>query len=277
MFAAWDAEEYGLLGSTEFVEDFTELLTRRAVAYLNMDCLQGNQTIRRVMMLLRFVESMPSLQDQAIQAAKRIKNPRQDDKDVNGTTVFDAWLHYMKDSRNPGLPRIPTPSGGSDQKSFMEYLGVPSMSFSWMDMDKHQTYPLYHTLYETPFLSEHLMDVNNFAQFEVATRKEEAIHRPRSMNPLVRSRYNDKLINVERCFVNPRGTPDDAAARHVLFSISKTDSYAGRVMQQVYKVLDDMAVAKESQLPDLGNELANQISIVHSSILCALGVLSDFI
>ncbi|PIO69242.1 transferrin receptor-like dimerization domain protein [Teladorsagia circumcincta] len=160
-----------------------------------------------------------------------------------------------------------------------------------MDMDKHQTYPLYHTLYETPFLSEHLMDVNNFAvriqafpllaciysvttkQFEVATRKEEAIPRPRSMNPLVRSRYNDKLINVERCFVNPRGTPDDAAARHVLFSISKTDSYAGRVMQQ----LDDMTVAKESQLPDLGNELANQISIVHSSILCALGVLSDFI
>ncbi|KAK6020235.1 peptidase, M28 family, partial [Ostertagia ostertagi] len=122
MFAAWDAEEYGLLGSTEFVEDFTELLTRRAVAYLNMDCLQGNQTI--------FVESVPSLQDQAIQAAKHIKNPRQDEKDVNGTTVFDAWLHYMKDTRNPGLPRIPTPSGGSDQKSFMEYLGKQVKQFN---------------------------------------------------------------------------------------------------------------------------------------------------
>ncbi|VDO29807.1 unnamed protein product [Haemonchus placei] len=319
MFAAWDAEEYGLLGSTEFVEDFAELLTRRAVAYLNMDCLQGNQTI--------FVESVPSLQDQVIQTAKRVKNPRKDEKDVNGTAVFDAWLHYMKDPSNPGIPQIPTPSGGSDQKSFMEYLGVPSMSFSWTDMDKHQTYPLYHTLYETPFINEHLMDIDNFAvrcfvmsqsysctcrklrkilqvhkataqfwiemavrlvdaptipyslhtlatriqseyipdlatsilslnmtytkdgyaqlqqmatssaQFEDVTRREEAIPRPRSVDSLTRSRYNDRLINVERCFVNPRGTPDDASARHVLFSISKTNNYAGRVMQQVYKVV----------------------------------------
>uniref|UniRef100_A0A7I4Y289 N-acetylated-alpha-linked acidic dipeptidase 2 n=1 Tax=Haemonchus contortus TaxID=6289 RepID=A0A7I4Y289_HAECO len=337
MFAAWDAEEYGLLGSTEFVEDFAELLTRRAVAYLNMDCLQGNQTI--------FVESVPSLQDQVIQTAKRVKNPRKDEKDVNGTAVFDAWLHYMKDPSNPDIPQIPTPSGGSDQKSFMEYLGVPSMSFSWTDMDKHQTYPLYHTLYETPFINEHLMDIDNFAvhkataqfwiemavrlvdgptipyslhtlatrlqseyipdlatsilslnmtytkdgytqlqqmatssaQFEDVTRRLEAIPRPRSVDFLTRSRYNDRLINVERCFVNPRGTPDDASARHVLFSISKTNSYAGRVMQQVYKVLDDMADAQKDQLPDLGNELANQISIVHNSILCALGVLADFI
>ncbi|KAK5977376.1 Transferrin receptor dimerization domain protein [Trichostrongylus colubriformis] len=184
MFAAWDAEEYGLLGSTEFVEEFTELLTRRAVAYLNMDCLQGNQTI--------FVESVPSLQDQAILAAMKIQNPRKDQKDVNGTTVFDAWLHYMKDPRNPNLPQIPTPSGGSDQKSFMEYLGVPSLSFSWMDMDKHKTYPLYHTLYETPFLSEHLMDVDNFAihrataQFwiELAVRMADAPTVPYSLHTL---------------------------------------------------------------------------------------------
>lgn len=45
MFAAWDAEEYGLVGSTEFVQEFAEILTRRAVAYLNMDCLKGNETM----------------------------------------------------------------------------------------------------------------------------------------------------------------------------------------------------------------------------------------
>ncbi|EPB80167.1 transferrin receptor-like dimerization domain protein [Ancylostoma ceylanicum] len=98
---------------------------------------------------------------------------------------------------------------------------------------------------------------------------------PRSVDPLIRSRRNDKLINFERCFVNPRGTPDDVTARHVLFSTSKTDSYAGSVMQQVYKVLDDMVDATNAQLPALGNELANQISIVHNSLLCAMSVLAD--
>src|SRR4029077_21190819 len=37
IFATWDAEEWGLLGSTEFVEDDSARLSRDAVAYLNQD------------------------------------------------------------------------------------------------------------------------------------------------------------------------------------------------------------------------------------------------
>ncbi|KAL6736581.1 hypothetical protein Aduo_006914 [Ancylostoma duodenale] len=336
MFAAWDAEEYGLVGSTEFVEEFAEILTRRAVAYLNMDCLKGNETI--------YVQSSPSLQDQAVLAAKNVRNPRKDEIAANRTTVFDTWLSLMKDFEYPGVPYIPIPMGGSDQKTFLDYLGIPSVNFAWIDMDKHYTYPLYHTLYETEFTSEHLMDIDRFSvhraigqywiEFAVqladaptipyslytlstklvydyipalagsiqslnmttyttdgyqqllnmvstASNLHSLCHRleaesmPRTVDPLVRSRYNDKLINFERCFVNPRGTPDDATARHVLFSTSKTDAYAGSVMQQVYKVLDDMTDATAAQLPALSNELANQISIVHNSLLCAMSVLAD--
>ena len=35
--ASWDAEEYGLIGSTEFGEDFGEWIKENAVAYLNVD------------------------------------------------------------------------------------------------------------------------------------------------------------------------------------------------------------------------------------------------
>lgn len=45
MFANWDAEEYGLIGSTEFVEDYAPILAERAVVYLNMDCYKGNLTL----------------------------------------------------------------------------------------------------------------------------------------------------------------------------------------------------------------------------------------
>ena len=37
VFATWDAEEWGLIGSTEYVEDDSLRLARGAVAYLNQD------------------------------------------------------------------------------------------------------------------------------------------------------------------------------------------------------------------------------------------------
>ncbi|KAG5639289.1 hypothetical protein H0H81_004950, partial [Sphagnurus paluster] len=37
VFASWDAEEYGLVGSTEWGEDFPEWISKHAVAYLNVD------------------------------------------------------------------------------------------------------------------------------------------------------------------------------------------------------------------------------------------------
>ncbi|WKX95357.1 hypothetical protein Q1695_012086 [Nippostrongylus brasiliensis] len=338
MFAAWDAEEYGLIGSTEFVEEFSELLSRRTVAYINMDLIKGNQTIE--------VRSVPSLEDQVVQASMKVQNPRKDQYETMGPTVYDAWIHYSHDPTAAGLPLISVPDGGSDQKAFMEYLGVPVVDFSYVDADKHDTYPLYHTLYETPFTNEHLLDTDNFtvhravaqywielalrfadaptlpysfntlavklvssyipqlataiqsmnmpkytkngydqlqkmstsaSKFQSVTKAQEAIPRPKTLDPVVRNRYNDKLINVERCFVNPRGTPDDATARHVLFSVNDKNSYAGSVMQQVYKVLDDMADATPDKLPALGDELAQQISIVHYSILCAIDVFADYI
>ena len=37
VFASWDGEEYGLLGSTEWVEEYIPWLSGSAVAYLNVD------------------------------------------------------------------------------------------------------------------------------------------------------------------------------------------------------------------------------------------------
>ena len=37
VLCSWDAEEYGLIGSTEFVEDKGKLLREGTVAYLNVD------------------------------------------------------------------------------------------------------------------------------------------------------------------------------------------------------------------------------------------------
>ncbi len=43
MIASWDAEEFGLIGSTEFTELFREELISRAVVHMNQDCpVKGN-------------------------------------------------------------------------------------------------------------------------------------------------------------------------------------------------------------------------------------------
>ena len=44
VWCSWDAEEYGLLGSTEFSEEHDNLLRSRAVAYINLDsAVSGGQ------------------------------------------------------------------------------------------------------------------------------------------------------------------------------------------------------------------------------------------
>lgn len=57
---------------------------------------------------------------------------------------------------------MPIPSGGSDHASFLNYIGVPVVDIQFRNKST-DTYPLYHTLYETPFVNEHLLDSNNMA------------------------------------------------------------------------------------------------------------------
>ena len=37
VFCSWGAEEYGLIASTEWVENFAKVLSHRSIAYLNVD------------------------------------------------------------------------------------------------------------------------------------------------------------------------------------------------------------------------------------------------
>ena len=41
-------------------------------------------------------------------------------------------------------------------------------------------------------------------------------------------------FSISRCFINPRGIPNAPESRHVLFSMSAENSYAGKVMTGVF-------------------------------------------
>lgn len=120
VFAHWAAEEYGLIGSVEWVEAHREDLSRNAVAYINLDmAAMGPYFGSSAAPPLK-----PVITDatRAVPAAERIA--------PNGESVFEEWLARSEDDLLPGHPRFGHLGGGSDHVGFYCHLGIPSASLS---------------------------------------------------------------------------------------------------------------------------------------------------
>lgn len=165
VFCAWDAEEYALGGSTEWVQEKLKILESRAVAVINVDvAVGGNQTLS--------VDSSPLLYRAMVNATKLVSNPNTEELLAKRETVFDSWKFYYNQSMmvtDPSLPSINNPGSGSDHAAFQMYAGVPSVSFSYGNYLVVGNYPLYHTMYEIEWTMENLVD-KNFAVSAAVTQ-----------------------------------------------------------------------------------------------------------
>lgn len=116
VFATWDAEEWGLIGSTEYVEDDSLRLLRGAVAYLNQDVAAEGA---------RFgAGGSPSLRALLRDVARRIPDPR------GGGSVFAEWQRAsaLVDTASPPMT---DPGGGSDFAAFYNHLGIPIVDWGF--------------------------------------------------------------------------------------------------------------------------------------------------
>ncbi|PAV91734.1 hypothetical protein WR25_25582 [Diploscapter pachys] len=120
VFNAWDAEEYSLIGSTEFVEEFDEILRQRAVVYINMDCLYMNHTIG--------VRTTPEFYQIVTEATKTIPNFSEKERRAGRTSLYDTFIKTSprNDSLFPNIPQMNLPGGNSDHKPFLTYSGTLS-------------------------------------------------------------------------------------------------------------------------------------------------------
>ncbi|XP_043235460.1 N-acetylated-alpha-linked acidic dipeptidase 2-like isoform X4 [Amphibalanus amphitrite] len=151
VFCSWGAEEYGLVGSTEWVQHRRQQLAARAVAYLNVDLtINGNDTLRAL--------GVPLLHDLLFAAARTVPNPDPEEVAAGRTTVYDTWLLHRLDNAT-GRPQVTLPGRGSDYKQFLHVEGVPSSDHRYFQKtDSGSSYPLYHTLYETYYMVTELQD-----------------------------------------------------------------------------------------------------------------------
>jgi len=140
VFALWDAEEPGLLGSTEWVETHAERLRKNAAVYVNSDN-NGRGFLRAIgsHSLERFVNEVA--RDVAdpqtkVSVAERLRAMRL----VRGTP------EERRDARERPEFRIAAMGSGSDYTPFIQHLGVPSLDLRFGGENVGGSY---HSIYDS--------------------------------------------------------------------------------------------------------------------------------
>jgi N-acetylated-alpha-linked acidic dipeptidase len=131
VFATWDAEEWGLVGSTEFVEEDSLRLRAHAIAYLNQDAVAGGTSFGG--------GGSPSLRSLLRDVTKAVPDPA-------GGTVYGEWRRNSHLAADSLEPESGDPGGGSDFAGFYNHLGIPlaDWGFGGAGGVYHSAYDSYH-------------------------------------------------------------------------------------------------------------------------------------
>ena len=149
IYAAWDGEEPGLLGSTEWVESHADELKAHAVAYLNSDTnSRGYLDIEGSHSLEKFINGVAmDVQDpeSGVSSWKRIQARR----------IVDGSAEARKDAREREDLRIGALGSGSDYSPFLDHLGVASLNIGYGGEDDGG---IYHSIYDDFYWFTHFSD-----------------------------------------------------------------------------------------------------------------------
>jgi N-acetylated-alpha-linked acidic dipeptidase len=143
LLASWDAEEYGLVGSTEWAEEHAADLQENAVAYLNCDSAATGSNLN--------MSGTPSLLALAMGAARDVPDPKADrsvgagwERRQRSTWAQQTPVDLTATQDATFFPRLAPLGSGSDYTVFIDHLGIPSVDFSFSG-----SYGVYHSAYDT--------------------------------------------------------------------------------------------------------------------------------
>jgi N-acetylated-alpha-linked acidic dipeptidase len=160
VYASWDAEEYGLVGSTEFAEHHADELKQKAVLMLNVDVAVGGSDLS--------LDGIPSLRELMLQCAGKITDPK------SGKSLADLWLAKAKSAwasgpfaldgspwtgaapataSDPFTPHMGWMGSGSDYTAYVDHLGIPAL-----DVGFGGRYGVYHSTYDNFYWMEKFGD-----------------------------------------------------------------------------------------------------------------------
>jgi N-acetylated-alpha-linked acidic dipeptidase len=140
ILCAWDGEEQGLLGSTEWAETHAEELAAKAVAYLNTDSNERGYFS---------VAGSHTLEALVNEVAAGVEDP---EKKIS--ILRRAWLKKIdaaktpedrKEIRDRDLFRIDAMGSGSDYTPFLQHLGIASLNYAF---EAENGGGVYHSIYD---------------------------------------------------------------------------------------------------------------------------------
>jgi len=141
IYAAWDAEEPGLIGSTEWAEHHAAELQEHAVAYLNTDGngrgfvnIGGSHVLERF-----FNEVIADIDDP--QTGVSVKERRRANLSINSSNE-----KARTEAKNRSDLRISPLGSGSDYTPFLQHLGIASANIGFGGESAGGSY---HTMYDT--------------------------------------------------------------------------------------------------------------------------------
>jgi N-acetylated-alpha-linked acidic dipeptidase len=157
VYASWDAEEYGLVGSTEWAEEHADELKKKAVLMLNVDSAVAGPELT--------LSGVPSLRDFVLEAAGTMTDVR------SGRNLRDLWTEARRKAWASSSPLVlhdpiwddhhDSSAGskssatrgfvaqmnwlgsGSDYTVFVDHLGIPAV-----DGGFRGGYGVYHSIYD---------------------------------------------------------------------------------------------------------------------------------
>ncbi|KIR25712.1 membrane protein [Cryptococcus deuterogattii LA55] len=152
ILASWDAEEYGLIGSTEWAEDFGDWLQTNTAVYLNMDSSASGSNFH--------ASASPSLALLVKSAAEEVESSSSTSKTVFDTR-FEAgnWEQFnmkklgnhvgmgdsLSEKKGSGIGAL---GSGSDYTPFLQRYGIASSDLGYKSGPKDAVYH-YHSIYDS--------------------------------------------------------------------------------------------------------------------------------
>ncbi|PWW78582.1 Zn-dependent exopeptidase [Tuber magnatum] len=127
ILASWDCEEYGLIGSTEWIEEFVTWAIPNVVAYVNIDVAVSGPHFHLI--------AVPELWDLVEDTIKEVPSPK-----TPGKAIYDEWTVDGGKASVPGT--------GSDFTAFIHTTGVAAIHFGFKNGPKDPAYH-YHSNYDS--------------------------------------------------------------------------------------------------------------------------------
>ena len=149
IYAAWDGEEPGLLGSTEWAEAHADELKAHAVAYLNSDTNgRGYLGILGSHSLEKFINGV----------AMDVEDPESGVsswKRVQASRILNGAADVRREARDREDLRIGALGSGSDYSPFLDHLGIASLNLGYGGEDDGG---IYHSIYDSFYWYTHFSD-----------------------------------------------------------------------------------------------------------------------